>query len=244
MYSGFIDTIAISAIMEKFLEEPWKKDILERFSFSFIPILNPDGFANSMQGSNANSINFHWRFFGNTKEKCPEAYHIWEYCIKLKPVVFFDFHAFTFQNNRPRPYIIPEGYYVTKKSRRIQKYFNANLLKLCGLNDCNYSRNEVILAPNLLSSKLRDELGTLTVPKFHLHMNQGLDASKNMAIDSINIIIQGLRKFNVKNNGEILKSPYGKIETKLYDKLRIKLLNFWFFNILVILKKIILKFRR
>ncbi|MHA1491427.1 MAG: M14 family zinc carboxypeptidase [Promethearchaeota archaeon] len=232
------DTVAIEAIMEKLLEMEWRERALKNYSFSLIPILNPDGFANSMQGSNINEINFHWKFFGNDKDKCPEAYSIWEYCKKIKPVVLFDFHAFTFQNNNPRPYLIPEGYYVAKKSRLIQKYFNSKLSALCGLSKNRYSRNEVILAPTLLATRLRNEFGTLTVPKFHLHMKDGIEESKQMALKCLEIILRGLRRFDVKNSGEILKIPYGEIRTTIIGKLRIKLLNFWFFYLISSLKTI------
>ncbi len=233
------DTLAIETIMEKFLDDQWKKKIFKNYSFSFIPLLNPDGFANSMQGSNINEINFHWKFFGNSMNECPEAHNIWEYCSRIKPIVFFDFHAFTFQNNNPRPYLIPEGYYVSKKSKLIQNYYNSKLSKLCGLSENNKSRNEVILAPTLLATRLRNRFGTITVPKFHLHMKNGLEESRQMALDCLEIICEGLSKYDINSSGEILKIPYGEIKTTVYDKLRINMLNFWYFKLIPLLKKIL-----
>lgn len=233
------DTIALEAIMEKFLDRQWREKLLEHFSFSLIPILNPDGFANSMQGSNSNDINFHWSFFGNTIDKCPEAYYIWEYCKKITPVVFFDFHAFTFQNNHPRPYLIPDGYYIGKTARSLEKYYNLKLSELCGLKRNLHSRNEKILAPTLLATKLRNTFGTLTIPKFHLHMRDGLDESKHLALNCVDIVLTGLNKYNIVKQEQLLKCPYGLLKPTIKDKVRIKMLNFWFFSIIPILNKIL-----
>jgi hypothetical protein len=230
--------------MEKFLDKQWKKNVFSKYSFSMIPILNPDGFANSMQGSNLNEINFHWKFFGNTVNNCPESHFIWEYCKIIKPVVFFDFHAFTFQNNSARPYWIPEGYYISKKAREIQKFYNMNLSELCGMGKNNTSRNEVILAPDLLATKLRNELGTITVPKFHLHMKDGLEESKRMSLKCFEIILRGLNKYNIKSSEEILKKPYGEVKPTFHDKFRIRMLNIWFFYLIPLLKKIFTKIKK
>lgn len=218
------DTIAIEAIMERFTNEKWKKEILKDYSFSLIPVLNPDGFANAMQGSNINEINFHWKFFGNSMKECPEVHSIWKYCVKIKPIVFFDFHAFTFQNNNARPYRVPEGYYVTKKARLIQNYFNSKLTELCGNK---VHKNAAILAPNLLATRLRNELGTITIPKFHLHMKNGIDGSKQMSLRCLEIVLKGLNRYKVNYSSELLKVPYGNIKTNCFCRLRIKILDFW-----------------
>jgi hypothetical protein len=230
------DTIAINAIMSKFLDKGWKEEILKKYSFSFIPILNPDGFANIMQGSNINEVNFHWKFFGNLNKVCPEAHSIWEYCTKIKPIIFFDFHAFTFQNNNPRPYWIPEGYYISKKASYVQSYINKKLSQLC---KNNHSKNEVILAPTLLATRLRNELGTITSPKFHLHMKDGIEKSSKMAINCFDIVIEGLNKYDIISSEEILLKPYGKVKARFTDKLRIKILNFKFLKLIPLLKKIL-----
>lgn len=222
------DTVAIESIMEKFLDDRWKRRVLQNYSFSLIPILNPDGFANAMQGSNINEINFHWKFFGNSMEKCPECHSIWKYCSEIKPIVFFDFHAFTFQNNEARPYWIPKGYYGGKKAKIIQNNLNTKLKELC---DGGFSKGEDIFAPTLLSTGLRNEFGTITAPKFHLHMKDGIDESKRMAIICLEIILRILRKYGINSSAEILKKPYGKVKISLLDKISIKTLNFWYFKL-------------
>ena len=125
------DTYAIESIMRALNRSENKKEILEKFSFSFIPILNPDGFANYLQGSNIKGINFHWKFFGNSIEECPESHAIWDYCKRIKPVLFMDFHSFTFQNHAPRPYVIPQKVHYLRKSEKIQNEVNALLKDIC-----------------------------------------------------------------------------------------------------------------
>ena len=229
------DTIAIESIMENFLDDQWMEKILKSYSFSLIPILNPDGFANAMQGSNIEEINFHWKFFGNSRKSCPETYSIWEYCSNIKPIVFFDFHAFTFQDNTARPYLIPKGYYVGTKSKLLQNYLNEKLKELC---NNKYSKNEAILAPNLLSTRLRNEFGTIIIPKFHLHMKNGIKGSKQMSLNCLDIVIDGLNRYKVNCSTEILKIPHGDIKTNIYDKIRIKMLNFWYFSLISLMKKL------
>lgn len=231
------DTVAIIAIMEKLSNNnKWKEEIFESYSFSVIPILNPDGFANAMQGSNINEINFHWKFFGHSIDECPEANSIWEYCLRIKPIVFFDFHAFTFQDNNAMIYWIPKGYYVSKKVRRIQNDLNKRLKELCR---GKFSTSEKILAPNLLSTKLRNDIGTLTSPKFHLHMKDGINKSKEMAIMCLEIVLSVLRYHKIKSSTEILKKPYGKIKSHIQDEIRIRLLNYWYFRLKSIYRKIL-----
>jgi len=230
------DTIAIEAIMEKLTKNEWKNKVLSKYSFSLIPILNPDGFANNMQGSNANEINFHWKFFGNSIDKCPESNSIWQYCLKIKPIVFFDFHSFTFQDNDAMPYLIPGGYLIGKIPRRFQNDLNKKLKELC---NGRFSKAEKILAPNLLSTKLRTEFGTITSPKFHLHMKNGIKGSKDMAISCLEIILTLLDSYNITSSSEILKKPYGGLKSNIYDKIRIKTINYWHFSMKSILRKLI-----
>lgn len=232
------DSLAILAIMERLVDSNWKGKILNNYSFSFIPILNPDGFFNAMQGSNINEINFHWKFFGNSKIDCPESHNIWNYCKNLKPIVFFDFHSFTFQNNNPRPYLIPEGYYISKKARLVQKYINLKLSELC---NNNFSKNEIILSPDLLATGLRNEIGTITIPKFHIHMKDGIKEAKKMALNCFDIIIQGLSEYNIKKSDEILKKPYGKIKYNMIDRVRIKILDLYYLWLIPFLKKILFR---
>jgi len=235
------DTIAIEAIIERFLNNQWKEKVLQSYSFSLIPVLNPDGFAKAMQGSNSKEINFHWKFFGNSKKLCPESYSVWEYCSKIKPIVFFDFHSFTFQNNEARPYLIPRGYHIGKKSQHLQNYFNEKLKDLC---NNEYSKNEDILAPVLLATRLRSKFGTIIIPKFHLHMKNGINESKLMSLSCLELILKGLNYYKVNNSAEILKFPYGKNKPTINDKLRIKILNFWYFYLKRFLKYIISNYLR
>jgi hypothetical protein len=222
------DTIASEAIMEKLINKKWREKILDKYSVSLIPVLNPDGFSNVMQGSNISEINLHWKFFGNTIEKCPEAHYIWEYCQKIKPIIFFDFHAFTFQNNEPRPNWIPKGYYGGRKAKLIQNTLNKELRKLC---NGNFKINEAIFSPYLLATGLRKKIGTIIAPKFHLHMKKGMVESKKMAIDCLEIIINILNQHKVCTKEDILIKPFGNNKQYLHNIIKIKFLDYWYLKL-------------
>ena len=99
------------------------------------------------------------------------------------------------------------------------------------------SKNEAILAPNLLSTRLRNEFGTITIPKFHLHMKNDIKGSKQMSLNCLDIIYDGLKKYKVYDSKEILKIPYGDIKIIFFDKIKIKMLNIWYFYLIGLIKK-------
>jgi hypothetical protein len=110
------DTLATEAIMG-FLSQDANKKAYSQFDFYIVPIMNPDGFVHGYNGSNAAEINFYWSFDVHDKEKRPEAYYLWEFCKKIKPVLYFDFHSYTFQMERKRPGPILNPFFSMKEGR-------------------------------------------------------------------------------------------------------------------------------
>jgi hypothetical protein len=131
--------------------------------------------------------------------------------------------------------LIPTGYIIGKKSKLIQTYYNEKLKELC---DNHYSKNKDILAPTILATKLRNEFGTITIPKFHLHMKNGIMKSKQMSLNCLDIVLKGLTDYNIYSSQEILKFPNGKINTNIFDLIRIKMLNCFYFGFLTFFKRI------
>ena len=203
------DPIAIEAIMDRMIDDKYSEKLLKKYCVVLIPFLNPDGFAGYKQGSNKNDINFHWRFFGNTKKECPESHYIWEYCKRILPVFYMDFHAFTFQNNEARPYLINEKYYFSSTSKNIQNNINAFLKGLCK----EYVDNSIkIISPNILSARLREEFGTITSPKFHLHMKDGIKTNKSLSCSIFEGVVDIFNRNKITNKEMVLKIPYGNIK--------------------------------
>ena len=208
------DTYATESILGLFIDHDWRKSILEKNSFAIIPILNPDGFANAMQGSNINEINFHWKFFGNSIEECPESYLIWEYCKHLKPIIYMDFHAYTFQNKMASSYLKPLAFYQGKLVRRmIKEMYNA----IIGRCDGQYIMNSATYTPSTLQYELTRQFNTITFAKFHVDMKDGKDGVQKLAIGCFQDILQILQKYNIESPTDILKEPHGNVRSSLYE---------------------------
>jgi len=177
------DVFACEAITELLTEKSYREEILKKFNISLIPLVNPDGYVNNSQGSNANGVNFYWKFHGNSVDMCPESHAIWSYMKTIKPLFYMDFHAFTFQNYEPRPYTIPPMIHSNMKRAKIQNEINSILSKDCGLKYKlihHYLTPAKILAPDLLSTSLFNEFGTIISPKFHVHVKYGINSSKEL----------------------------------------------------------------
>lgn len=217
--------------------EEYRSTILEKISISFIPYANPDGFEKNMQGSNMSNINMHWKFFGNTKDDCPECHSIWEYASRKKPVFFMDFHMFTFQNFEKRLYPIPSFYLPCKLNREIQDRVNDALSLICygNKNKNHFIVSEKILAPDLLATRLRKEFGSVTSPKFHLHIKEGRDRCDQQAVDIFTSITGLFMERGDISRDEFLIQPHGSVKVSsprkmlwsFLDILNFKLLHSW-----------------
>lgn len=218
------DTYASEAIMELFLDKKWKDERLRNFSFSFIPILNPDGFANAMQGSNVSEINFHWKFFGNTKDECPEAFYIWEYCKRVRPILYFDFHSYTFQDKEASSYIKPLGFYHGKDVRRIVSQMYKAVIRRC---NGRYATGYVTYTPSTLQFELTRRFNTITFAKFHIHMKEGVKNSKRLAVDCFEDCLAILENNDVKSSSDIHLRPFGSVKCSSSNEIKIKMLLLW-----------------
>lgn len=203
------DTLATEAIME-FFSTQVNRNAYSQFDFSIVPIVNPDGFVHGYNGSNAAQINFYWKFEENNKIECPEAYYLWEFCKKIKPVLYFDFHSYTFQMERKKAgvYIKPTLFYEGRKVRALAKDINKTLIELCG---GHYQKGRLTYAPSTIYTKLTAQFNTLTYAKFHLSLFEGIKKSKVLAVESIRIVLDLFRKHDLVSKSRILKMPFGRV---------------------------------
>jgi len=229
------DPIAIEAILDSISERSVQEKVMGRFCIVLIPFLNPDGFALSMQGSNADGINFHWHFFEGEKGSCPEAQALWELLSDLKPSFFMDFHAFTFQSWKSRPYSIPSGYQVGSRSKMAQKNLDRALKGLC---EGRYSISEKIMAPDILVTRLRKEFGTITSPKFHINWQDGLDSSMDLTKRVFVSVIESFESSDVSSPDQILLSPHGKVIKGPFTDLSWSMLDTYYFDLRPLLGKL------
>jgi len=202
------DATSIIGILERMGDEGNLSRILKNFSLVFIPVVNPDGYVHMMQGSNMNEINFHWKFFENSIVECPESHALWDYCLKVRPVFYLDFHAFTFWDMRSRPYTIPPSYMSSPYSRYILKEINRDLKELCGGRS---ALSDKILAPDILPTGLRREFGTITSPKFHVDMKEGLSSCEKLSADLFKKVIRAFDTVKELDKEDLLLRPHGRL---------------------------------
>jgi len=218
------DTLATEAIFQ-FLSTEEGKSILDQFAIILIPILNPDGFAHGFNGCNAAGINFHWNFDPNDKTNSPEAFHIWNYFSKLRPILFIDFHAYTFQLSRKKasPYIKPLLCYTGKDVKILVKDLHSKIIPLTN----NHSvKGDGTFLPSMLGSRLTNEFNTITLAKYHMHMADGIEESKDLAVQVFKIAVNVLISHDITKSDQILKKPYGSVELSRFGEI-IHQFNLW-----------------
>lgn len=219
------DTLSVLAILE-LLEEDlfFFRDLTKSYNLSLIPVVNPDGFLNKMQGSNFNEINFHWRFFGNSFSKCPEAFYIWRYVCTIKPVLYFDFHSYTFQSHkRPGSYVRPYFLYKDSKKRNLVKRINNKAIALCGGKF--YSGRGIYNTQTLIYQIFR-RFQAVTVAKFHIHQQDGILSSKNLTKDLfLNVSKEFLKeRLNERDSFHSrLRNHFHSFTSEIYLAFRIKI---------------------
>jgi hypothetical protein len=223
-----MDPFATKSIIEALVDDHLKERVLSNFSIVLIPFLNPDGFVHSLQGSNVEGINFHWYFFEGKDESCPEAQALWELCRDVKPIFFMDFHAFTFQSWKARPYSIPTGYLVGDISKKTQSLVNRSLIDLC---EGRFSVSEKIMAPDILVTRLRKELGTITSPKFHFNWQDGPEVCAQLSVKVFKAVVEAFEAAGMIRAEEILFEPYGKMKKDSLTELKWSILDFFYFEI-------------
>ncbi|HHD15942.1 MAG TPA: hypothetical protein ENK47_04475 [Euryarchaeota archaeon] len=226
------DPVSISAIFDLLMDDGLRRDILKSMSLVFLPVLNPDGFANYMQGSNINGMNFHWHFFDSRGFSCREARVVWEYLERIAPSFFMDFHAFTFQSWDSRPYNIPVLYCASGPQRDVQRRVNGSLRSLCG---GRYSVSEKILAPDLLVTALRRDLGTVVSPKFHVNWQDGPEGVKELSREAFEAVV---RAFDGMDPGSVLFRPRGGTGKGLMLVMRWRFLDLYYLHLRPVLGRI------
>lgn len=203
------DTLASIGIMEAMQDESNRRNILDNFNLYIIPVLNPDGFIHGLQGANRAGINYHWKFLGNTKQECPESHAVMEFCQRIKPVLYIDFHAYTFQlRNHASAYIKPSCFYAGKETRTLVKQLNQCVADLMSGHT---HKSESVYIPTTLAYWLTSKFNTITYAKFHLHLKDGLTNFPAMGWTIVQKCTDILRANKVTSPDMVLKTPYGKV---------------------------------
>lgn len=202
------DTLASQAIMQ-WLASPQAAQARDSLSFCLAPMVNPDGFFLGAQGHNAAGVNFYWEFRPEQATRIPEAAALWALAQRLRPAVYFDFHAYTFQGavKAAGPYLKPRWHYRGPAVRGLAADMERRLLALTG-GAC--MRGASPLALTTLQSRLTRRLNTITFAKYHLHLGQGLEACREHGRQVVAVAAQAMLDAGLIRSADILMQPHGR----------------------------------
>ena len=203
------DTLGSQGIME-YLATPAAADVREHVDLHLVPLMNPDGFVHGYNGCNAHQINFYWRFDTQNAERCPEAYHLWRYLEGVAPIVYFDWHGYTFQRGAKHaaPYIKPVVLHAGRVVRRLVRRVNQRVIRVAGGPP---TTGFLTYAPSTLAAQVTSKFNTLTFAKYHLELRLGIAKNKQLAVDSLRAVVDTLSAEGFLDPALILKEPYGAI---------------------------------
>lgn len=203
------DTLATQALME-FLGKEESRYLRDVFDFVIIPVMNPDGYAHGSQAGNAAGINFYWDFRYRDEARCPEAKALYDFAMVLKPVLYFDFHAYTFQSRKhASPYCKPVRRYRGEKVRQAISKSYDRVKSDVSSGKAVYGFGTY--APSTFGEILTRKLNTIGYAKYHIHLQDGVDESKNHAVAAVRTVCGVLLEQKLTRPQDILKFPYGEV---------------------------------
>jgi hypothetical protein len=197
------DTFAAEALVDH-LGSDQGRPCLEHMNVVLIPIVNPDGFVHGINGSNVNGINLYWEFRYKWETRAPEAYHLWQYLLSLKPAFYLDFHAYVTQKHKHmRPYLKPTWLYHGEGVRRVVKAMDRFLMRYC---EGRFVGGYTTYGKTTLAYLLTRELNTVTYTKFHFHLAEGVPAVRRHAVAIFDALCETLREEGVTRSGQIVQT--------------------------------------
>lgn len=219
------DTLATEALIE-FLGSDESAQLRKTFDFVIVPVMNPDGYAHGSQAGNAAGINFYWDFRYQDRSHCPEAAALYDYAMKLKPVLYFDFHAYTFQlRKHASPYCKPVRRYRGEAVRKVVQDSYDRVREKVSKGHGMYSFGTY--APSTLGEILTRKLNTIGYAKYHIHLKDGEQACREHAVAAVKTVCETLIDHQVTHVSDILVAPDGAIPKEMLGEVRRKLDIYW-----------------
>jgi hypothetical protein len=189
--SGFhpaeADWLATTALLEDLTSDAaWAVRLRQQYVFDVVPQVNPDGFDLGTNASNAHGVNMYWDFRRGDRTTSPEAVALWEWIAAHPPDLYVDYHAYVYQLQKDyRPYLRNAAEYpaaVRPAVRALNRAFAA----LCGGRGV---RGAATSDPLSLAPQLTSHFGTITYPKFHMHLYHGVKACRRLGSDVIRTLL-------------------------------------------------------
>ncbi len=200
------DILGSLAILE-YLASPAGIILLKHFTVDIMPMQNPDGYK-LITCLTANGINLYWNFRYQDKSNCPEAYYLWKYIKKNPPLLYLDFHAYVHQYHRhPMPYLQSLACYTGSTTKKLVTKMDR---VLTDLSQGYYKIGSLSMWPDALSTLVTNNFNTIAYTKYHFNMYEGVDPSRQRAIDIFSSLANLLIKHQIKQ-AHILTPPHGQV---------------------------------
>ena len=173
-------------------DDEWAQRVRREFIVDAVVQVNPDGFDLGTNGCNANGINLYWDFRPDEPETSPEAAHLWRWIEGHPPCLYVDFHAYVHQLHKDfRPYIRPLSDYAPS-ARPVVRAIDRRLIALCNGRQV---RGRGTNLPTTLAAQITETFGTITYTKFHLHLNHGVPACRELGLEVFKTIVETARAY-------------------------------------------------
>ena len=190
------DTFATEAIME-FLGSDLSWPLREVFDFIIVPVVNPDGYARATQACNAAGVNIYWDFRFKDVGNCPEAYFLYKLASDIRPSVYIDFHAYTFQTQKiGGPYCKPLRRYSGTRVRNLVKEINAGFSRQ--MPDQQPIKGYVTYTSSSLGEVLTRTFNTISYAKYHIHLQDGELRCREVAVSVLELISTVLKDADIR----------------------------------------------
>src|SRR5688500_17705857 len=219
------DTLATEAIME-YLATAQSERLRDIFDIHVVPVMNPDGFVHGYNGCNANEINFYWLFDRHDQVRCPEAHALWSLVERVRPIVYFDWHGYTFQRGAKHaaPYVKPVMLHSGARVRQLVRTLNSRVQKVA---DGHSTTGFLTYAPSTLATQLTLTFNTITYAKYHLELRLGDARNKRLAVKTLETVLDTMIDAVIRDARSILQRPYGNIRPDPVANVAQPLLFWW-----------------
>ena len=187
------DWLAAMALLERLTAaDGWAARMRRQFVFDIVPHVNPDGFDLGANASNAHGVNMYWDFRRDDPQTSPESVALWTWIASHPPDLYVDYHCYVYQLEKDfRPYIRPLSDYPAAARPAVREMDRA-LIALCGGRGV---RGAATSDPLSLAPQLTSYFGTITYPKFHMHLFHGVEALRTLGVDVTRVLLDAAQPF-------------------------------------------------
>ena len=219
------DTLATEAIIRHLATDEGRR-WLDAFDIHIVPLANPDGFVHGYSGCNARQVNFYWLFRPEAANPEPETVALWRLMERLQPVLYFDWHGYTFQQGarHAAPYVKPVALQHGARVRSLVRQMNEQVRRPGGGHQ---SVGFLTFAPSTLAPRLTARFNTITYAKYHIELRLGIARNRALAVEVVRAALETLQASGL-SPADILLAPAGRVAVDPSAQLASRYLLWWF----------------